>query len=115
MALEFYNLIYTGKRLERILSDKPGIQCSDSGTPPAPWELHSSLGDDANIWCEVYRIPNKPGAFFAMMDYEELLFVAHAQTNMAFTQALCEFSKMVTEPRYAADIFEDDDSDDFDD
>ncbi len=115
MSLEFYNLVWTGKRLEKSLSDKAHIQCSDKGTPPSPWEVHTCIGDDGRLWCEVFRIPGRKGGFFVVRDFEELLLVAHAETNMAFAQVFSEFAQMVSHPRYAQDIFDNADDEDFDD
>ncbi len=115
MKTEFYNLIWTGKRLDRTLSESPSISYSDTGIPTSPWQVHSCLGDDSKVWCEVYRSTQENGGVFVLRDFDEVLFVAHAATNMAFVQALSEFAQMVSHPRYASDIFENADEDVFDD
>ncbi len=115
MHFEFYKLEWTGKRLEQILTEKSSIQCDDSGVPTPPWQVHSCLGDDSKIWCEVYRAPSQSGGVFVLRDFDDVLFVAHATSNMAFAQALSAYSEMVSHARYAADIFEAGDDEVFDD
>ncbi len=115
MKIEFYDLVWNGTQLERNLNENVNFKLDDENFPPDPWDIHSSLGDSENIWCTVYRIFEQPGGLFIMHGYDDLLFVAQAKTNMAFAQGLREFSQMVSDPRYAADIFEDIESDDLDD
>ncbi len=115
MHSEFYTISWTGKRLERILSESATISCSQNGIPISPWEVHSCLGDDSKVWCEVYRNKQEKGGVFVLRDFDEVLFVAHAASNMAFVQALSEFAQMVSHPRYASDIFENADEDIFED
>ncbi len=113
--MEFYQLEWTGKRLEQNKTDKPCVHCEDCGTPSPPWQVHSCLGDDGKIWCEVYRDPKQSGGVFVMRDFDEVLFVAYASTNMAFLQGISAYGEMVSHVRYAADIFEAGDDDVFDD
>ncbi len=115
MSFEFYQLEWTGKRLEQNLIDKASINFDDSGTPTPPWQVHSCLGDDSKIWCEVYRDPKQAGGVFVMRDFDDVLFVAHARSNMAFAQALGKYGEIVSHARYAADIFEAGDDEVFDD
>ncbi len=113
IAREFYDLVWTGKRLERNISENSTITFGDTGIPTTPWRVHSCLGDDNKVWCEVYRSPQHCGGIFVMRDFDEVLFMAHAQNNMAFVQALSEFAQIVSHPRYASDIFENADDDVF--
>ncbi len=115
MSMEFYNITWTGKRLERTPTDALSVPCSSTGAPTSPWEVHSCLGDDSKVWCEVYRNTKENGGIFVLRDFDDVLFVAHAASNMAFVQALSEFAQMVSHPRYASDIFENADEDVFDD
>ncbi len=113
--MEFYKIEWKGKQLEQELTEKPCVNCNDDGVPTPPWQVHSCLGDDSKIWCEVYRSPKKKGGVFVMRDFDDVLFVAYASTNMAFVQALNVYSEIVSQARYAADIFEAGDDEVFDD
>ncbi len=115
MSFECYKIEWTGKRLEQVLTEKPCVNCDDSGIPTAPWQVHSCLGDDSKVWCEVYRDPKQKGGIFVMRDFDDTLFVSYASTNMAFVQALSAYGEMVSHARYAADIFEAGDDDFLDD
>ncbi len=115
MKTEFYDLVWTGTKLERNLNEKAVIKLDAEDCPPDPWEIHSSLGNPGSIWCVVYRAHKQAGGLFVMYDFEEILFIAQAKTNMAFAQGLHEFSQMVSDPQYATDIFDNDDDDDDDD
>ncbi len=115
MPYECYTLEWTGKRLEQMPTEKVCQYCDASGKPTAPWQVHSCLGDDSKVWCEVYRDPKQKGGIFVMRDFDDVLFVAYANTNMAFVQALSAYAEMVSHARYAADIFEASDDEIFED
>ncbi len=115
MSFETYKIEWTGKRLEQVPTDKCCVNCAADGTPTAPWQVHSCLGDDSKVWCEVYRDPKQTGGVFVLRDFDDILFVAYASTNMAFVQALSKYGEMVSHARYAADIFEASDDEVFDD
>ncbi len=111
MAIQHFLLGISSNQLTFNQIETPFVKYQEDGTPPAPWEVHSNLGDDNKIWCQVYRIKGEPGGFFVLRDFDETLFVAHAKGNLGFVFALNTFSKIVSNYRYAIDIFENIDMD----
>ncbi len=114
MPCEYYEVDWL--KTELHMMPRPELiqsMLDEENAPLAPWAVHSCLGDDNKIWCQVYRAPDKSGGFFCIKDFTETLLVAYASSNMAFLQALQHFSHMVSNSRYAADIFEN--ADEYDD
>lgn len=114
MSCEYYTLEWDGKKLRMEEGRDAPLALDAEGRPAAPWETHSCLGDDNKVWCEVFRAPGIPGGVFVLRDFDEALLAAEARTNMGFLQGLDHFSRLVSNARYAADIFEhsDDEGDD---
>ncbi len=106
MAVQYFLLGISDDKLSFSQIEVPFVTCDDDGTPPEPWAVHSSLGDDNKVWCQVYRIKGEPGGLFVLRDFDEVLFVAHARGNLGFVFGVDTFSKMVSNYRYAMDIFE---------
>ncbi len=106
MAVQYFLLGISDGKLNFSQVESPSVNCADDGTPPEPWAVHSSLGDDNKIWCQIYRIKGEPGGFFVLRDFDEVLFAAHAKGNLDFVFGVETFAKMVSNYRYAMDIFE---------
>ncbi len=115
MLCEYYTLHWDGTTLHMMQDNSVQgvLDAEQPNSPTAPWAVHSCLGDDNKIWCEVYRAPEKSGGIFCVKDFNDTLIIAHAPTNMAFVHGMHSFANMVSTSRYAADIFEN--ADDFDD
>ncbi len=112
MSHEFYTINWTGKELEYQLKASCPITLDSEANPPKNWKEHLFLGRYGEVWCASYRNSKDAGGLFVMQDADEVLFIAQASTNMAFVQALSQFSQVVSNPRYAADIFDNADDDD---
>lgn len=75
------------------------------------YALPRHLGDLDVLRCRAYRRNDAPGGFFVVEDAHGILFTALAETNLAWAGGLSLLGRMVTYPRYAADIFEDQEDD----
>ncbi len=113
MLCEYYSIKWDSTVLRMEEDNTVKTLLNTENTPLNPWSIHSCLGDDNKVWCEVYRSAEKNGAIFCLKDFNETILVAHARTNLAFIHALQYFANIVSTSRYAADIFEN--MDDFDD
>jgi hypothetical protein len=76
------------------------------GQPPKGYVLINLIGDPALMHCAIFRKEGGAGGFFAMHDTEGVLFVAVAESNLAYGMGLAHMGRMVTYARYGADIFE---------
>ncbi len=112
MPCEFYSLTWCGKHLHTKPINESDINFSKALTPAAPLQIHSCLGDDNKLWCEVYRAPGQSGGVFIMRDFDDALIVAKADDNMSFLRGLDFFAQIVSNSRYGADIFENADDED---
>ena len=111
MSCEYYAAHWDGKKLR--LEEVEEAFLDAEGRPPAPWQVHSCLGDDNKIWCEVYRAPGECGGAFVLRDFDEVLLGVRTDRNLDFIQTLDHFARITSQARYAADIFEhNDDGDD---
>ncbi len=106
MACEYYSLEWCGKRLHTKPIKESTLNFSKDLVPAAPWQIHSCLGDDNKIWCEVYRAHGHSGGIFIVRDFDDALIVAQASDNMSFLRGLDFFAGIVSNSRYGADIFE---------
>lgn len=88
-------------RRDGALKDAPA-----RASHPAGYEAVSRMGDPALLHCAVFRRSDGHGGLFALHDQDGLLFVAVAESNLAYALAQGFFGKMVSEARYGADIFE---------
>ncbi len=104
MSCEYYDLEWCGKRLQTKPANPATFNLDDELKPPMP--IHSCLGDDNKIWCEVYRAQGQSGGFFILRDFDDVLMVAKAHDNIAFLAGLNFFAGIVSNSRYGADIFE---------
>ncbi len=112
MPCEFYELEWNGTSLQSTSIAKDSLKLDDNLTPAKPMTVHSCLGDDNKLWCEVYRAHKQSGGMFLVRDFDEVLMVANTNNNMSFLHGLDFFAKIVSNSRYAADIFENADVDD---
>ncbi len=106
MPCEYYNIEWSGKCLDTTPIMASAFALNEDLTPAAPMEIHSCLGDDNKIWCEVYRVQGQSGGIFIVRDFDDTLIIAKADDNMSFLKSLDFFAKIVSNTRYAADIFE---------
>ena len=117
MPCETYLAKFDGQRLRLEKCRAEQLPCAlpmaeNAYIPGNPWLTHSRLGDDERVWCEVYRASGQAGGLFVLRDFDEVLLLALAETNLDFIETLGHFSHLTTYPRYAADIFEHSDEDD---
>ena len=76
------------------------------GQPPKGYTLINVIGDPGLLHCAVFRKDGGAGGFFALHDTEGVLFMAVAESNLAYGMGLAHMGRMVTYARYGADIFE---------
>lgn len=108
---EFYTIAVEGaalhfapredQKLDKLLTDGKDLE---------GYEFFSRLGGPELMHCAVFRKNGKPGGFFTVYDKTAVLFVAVAETNLAFGLGLGYFGRLVSYARYGADIFENTDT-----
>ena len=76
------------------------------GQPPKGYTHINVIGDPGLLHCAVFRKDGGAGGFFALHDTEGVLFMAVAESNLAYGMGLAHMGRMVTYARYGADIFE---------
>lgn len=76
-----------------------------SGVPAPGYAIVSRMGDPELLECIVWRDGKQPGGAFVVRN-EEILFVAFAESNLAYALGLAYFGQLVANARYGADIFE---------
>ena len=64
------------------------------------------MGDPNLLFCSVYKKNEGTGGCFAVLDSESLLFIAVAESNLAYAMAQGVMGQMVSHTRYGADIFD---------
>ena len=83
------------------------------GQPPKGYTLVNLIGDPGFLHCAVFRKDGGAGGFFALHDTEGVLFLAVAESTLAYGLGLAHMGRTVTYACYSADIFEElGDSDD---
>lgn len=102
---ECYTIEIEGTGL-RFAPRKDGGVSYLPGQPPKGHSLVNLIGDPALMHCAVFRKEEGAGGLFAMHDTEGVLFVAVAESNLAYGMGLAHMGRMVTYARYGADIFE---------
>ena len=104
---EYYDLFVEGTKLN-FGPRKNGAAGFESALPepPANHVAAGILGDPELMYCVAFRKEDGPGGVFAMYDEDSLLFLAVAESNLAYSLGLAQMGRMVTYARYGADIFE---------
>lgn len=110
--MESYDIIYKDADIVFIPSEDTAMaDTSLAGVNRAllkdKWISFTRLGDPAVISCSVYRKKGEPGGVFVMETQDEPLFIAKTGSNLVFSLACGDFSGLVEQARYAADIWED--------
>ena len=115
--MEIYTLtmLDNGNMTYQPRQDPALEQALAAGELPAGHVLVNRLGDPELLHCAVCRREDGAGGCFLLEDGGGLLMAVVAESNLAYALGLGLFGPMVSEARYAADIFEngaDDDDDD---
>lgn len=117
MELYTLTMLDNGNMTYQPRHDPELEQTLAAGELPAGHVLVNRLGDPELLHCAVCRREEGSGGYFLLGDGGGLLMAVVAESNLAYALGLGLFGPMVSEARYAADIFENgaDDDDDDDD
>ncbi|MDO5484123.1 MAG: hypothetical protein Q4F27_04365, partial [Desulfovibrionaceae bacterium] len=78
---------------------------------PEGWSLAACMGDPELLYCVAWRSP--AGGCFCLYEADNVpLLAAVAESALAYAQGLAHFGRLVAEPRYAVDMYENLDGDD---
>lgn len=84
----------------------------DPVSAPKGLSVVCRMGAPDLVHCVIFRHAGKVGGIFALHEQNELLFVAFAETNLAYTLAKGFFGELTANVRYGVDIFESMEGDD---
>lgn len=107
---ECYTVEVEGTGLRFAAVKNGGWTLLSAGQPPKAC-LVNLIGDPG--FCAVFRKGSGASGFFSLHDLQGVLFLAVAESNLAYGLGLAHMGRTVTYARYGADIFEElGDSDD---
>ncbi|WP_165175106.1 hypothetical protein [Desulfovibrio sp. ZJ369] len=108
---EFYTIVAEGADLHFVPREDQKLEnLLTRGEDLEGYEFFSRLGDPDLMHCAVFRKSGRAGGFFTVYDKTTVLFVAVAETNLAFGLGLGYFGRLVSYARYGADVFENTDT-----
>lgn len=84
----------------------------DPQKAPKDIALVCRMGSPDLAHCVIFRQEGKPGGVFAMHEQDQLLFVAIAESELAYALAKGFFGNLAASARYGVDIFEATDGED---
>lgn len=111
---EIYTLALVDNRRPAFLprEDAPLLRALNAGELPDGYAPVARLGDPDLLHCVVCRRADGPGGCFLLEDGSGPLMAVVAESNLAYTLGLGRFGRLVSDARYAADIFENGGDDD---
>lgn len=96
----------------RPREDAPLLRALNARELPDGYAPVARLGDPELLHCVVCRRASGPGGCFLLEDGSGPLMAVVAESNLAYALGLGRFGRLVSDARYAADIFENGGDDD---
>jgi hypothetical protein len=109
---ELYTLTFGATGIQFAPRTDPALEAVLQEDALPGYYVHASMGDENLLVCLAMRKDEGAGGIFVLEDTDSVLYVAVAESNLAYAEGLNHFAEIVAQTRYAVDIFDEVDEED---